>query len=454
MTSFRRSTPGLRGRLLLSVLGALIVVLAALTLGFNLVLADRLGSDANGLVQARASAELASLRVSHDQIRPPEAPDDYSPDTQIWVFQGSRTLEQPRTVGKNDAAAAAIAARAPALRDVSSTGTRLYSLPVVQAGRRLGAVVAGVSLAPYRQTRDTALVASIVLAAAVLIAVGLAAKWLIGRALLPVARMTRQAAEWSEHDLDRRFAMGAARDELTQLGSTLDDLLERLAASLRHEQRLSAEISHELRTPLARIVAEAQYALRHGGQSDDANATLEHILQSARQLSRTLDTLMAAARGQLDPGEQRATQSHAHTPRSGPAIFTDYGLTWRSRSRNRTIGSKWPPSKRSANGSSRHYSRTPPDTRATRFRSQSNWMAAASGSRSRTTDPACPPTSARRSSSPVTASASGPPQPQSPSQAQASAWHCAAGSARTAGGDVIASPSDAGGRFIVALPAA
>ena len=301
MTSLRSIAPGLRGRLLLSVIGALTVVLAALTLGFNLVLADRLDGDANGLVQARASAELASLRVSHDRIRLPEAPDDYSPDTQIWVFQGTGTLEQPRTAAANDAVAAAIAARAPALRDVSSTGTRLYSMPVVQAGRRLGAVVAGVSLAPYRQTRDTALVASAVLVAAVLLAVGLAAKWLIGRALLPVARMTRQAAEWSEHDLDRRFSMGPARDELTQLGSTLDDLLERLAASLRHEQRLSAEISHELRTPLARIVAEAQYALRHGHQTDDEKATLEHILQSARQLSRTLDTLMAAARAQLDP---------------------------------------------------------------------------------------------------------------------------------------------------------
>jgi signal transduction histidine kinase len=68
---------------------------------------------------------------------------------------------------------------------------------------------------------------------------------------------------------------------------------------------LSAEVSHELRTPLASIVAEAQHALRHGQQDDESRATLEHILQGARQLGRTLDTLMAAARAQLDP--RRAT---------------------------------------------------------------------------------------------------------------------------------------------------
>jgi two-component system OmpR family sensor kinase len=309
MTLPRPSRPGLRGRLLLSALGALAAVLAGLTLGFNLVLADRLDRDANGVVQARASAELASLQISHGRILLPEAPDELSPDLQIWVFQGARPLEQPRTAPANTIAAARLAREAPAAQDTGGTHTRLYALPVAQSGRRLGAVIAGVSLRPYEETRRTALVASLILAPAVLIAFGLAARWLIDRALSPVARMTRQASEWSERDLDRRFALGRPRDELMQLGSTLDDLLERLAASLRHEQRLTAEISHELRTPLASIVAEAQYALRHGRPGEEGRATLEHILQSARQLGRTLDALLAAARAQLDP--RRATSDAA-----------------------------------------------------------------------------------------------------------------------------------------------
>ena len=93
-------------------------------------------------------------------------------------------------------------------------------------------------------------------------------------------------AAWSEHDLDRRFALGPPRDELTQLAATLDGLLERLATSLRHEQRLSAELSHELRTPLASIAAEAQFALRHTDQPADGKATLEQMLEGAEQMSR------------------------------------------------------------------------------------------------------------------------------------------------------------------------
>src|SRR5206468_229964 len=81
--------------------------------------------------------------------------------------------------------------------------------------------------------------------------------------------MTAQASDWSDHDLERRFSLGQPHDELTQLAFTLDRLLDRLAATLRHEQRLSAELSHELRTPLANIAAQAQFALRHTDQDED-----------------------------------------------------------------------------------------------------------------------------------------------------------------------------------------
>jgi signal transduction histidine kinase len=132
------------------------------------------------------------------------------------------------------------------------------------------------------------------------VAVGLAANWLIRRALGPISQMTRQAAEWSEHDIDRRFGMGPPRDEFTLLAFTLDGLLDRLASSLRHEQRLSAELSHELRTPLANVAAQAQYAVRHTEPTPEGREVLENILLSTHQMTKTLDTLIAAARGSLD----------------------------------------------------------------------------------------------------------------------------------------------------------
>jgi signal transduction histidine kinase len=131
--------------------------------------------------------------------------------------------------------------------------------------------------------------------------------------------MTAQAAEWSDRDLDRRFSLGEPHDELTQLAYTLDRLLDRLAASLRHEQRLSAELSHELRTPLANIAAQAQFALRHSEQDEDGRESLQQIVRSAGEMGRTLDTLIAAARAELDPA--RATSDAAAGARAATAAF-------------------------------------------------------------------------------------------------------------------------------------
>src|SRR5207253_8023493 len=99
----------------------------------------------------------------------------------------------------------------------------------------------------------------------------------------------------SEQDLDRRFGLGEPHDELTQLASTLDSLLDRLAASLRRERRFSAELSHELRTPLAKVIAEAELALRRERDASEYRAALEVALRNARHVARIVEMLVAAA---------------------------------------------------------------------------------------------------------------------------------------------------------------
>lgn len=299
---------GVRARLLWSVLLTLGLVLAGLAAAFNLVLADRLDADANSVLSARASAELAAVRVAGGRVTLPEAPDAASPDTSTWVFAGNHPIEVPQSSSVDPAAASAVATSAPARRDVADGTIRLYSLPISAGGRTVGAVVVGLSLAPYNQTHRTALIASLLLALVAFIAVGLASNWLIRRALGPVSQMTGLAAQWSEQAIDRRFAVGPPHDEFTQLAFTLNGLLDRVASSLRHEQRLSAELSHELRTPLANVAAQAQYALRHGEPTEEQRQALANILSSTQQMSRTLDTLIAAARAELDP---RGTVSSA-----------------------------------------------------------------------------------------------------------------------------------------------
>jgi signal transduction histidine kinase len=290
-----------RTRLLLAVLAAVTVALAAATIGFNLLLAYANADDADSLLRQRAEAERAQIAIVKGRIRLEETFGESIGDSHIWIFEGGRAIEQPRSHPLTTAAALELVGGTSRFATVKQTHERLYALPIVVNGHRYGTIVAGLSLSPYEQTERSVLLASLAFATVVLLVSWGAAHWLLRAALEPVAEMTAQAEAWSEQDLHRRFAKGEPYDDLSRLAFTLDRLLDRIAASLRHERLFSAELSHELRTPLAKVTAEAELALRRTRTSEEYRSALEVILTSARHIDRIVDTLFAAARQEAAP---------------------------------------------------------------------------------------------------------------------------------------------------------
>ena len=292
---------GIRARLLTAAVLAVTVALCLLVAGFNVALDRRLDADANALLRTRVTSALSDVRIRGGQPVAPESADAGAVSDPVWVFAGTTPIEAPRAAPAITRQAQALALARPQRLEVAGHQTRLQSVAVLRRGRRVGTVVAAVSLRPYDDTRQTTLIASIVLLAIVIGLFAISTRWILRRALDPVAQMTAAAAEWSERDIDRRFGLGPPRDELTRLASTLDDLLARLAAGLRREQRVSAEVSHELRTPLARIHGAAELALRRRRTQPEYVDALESIRQNAERMAVIIDTLMEAARHEVDP---------------------------------------------------------------------------------------------------------------------------------------------------------
>lgn len=290
---------GLRTRLTLVVALGATVLISGLTLAFNIVIRGSLDADAAQVATQRAESALETVAVRPDgTLRLIEAPAAQDTGAGVWVFdEKGRTLERPPGPPAVQDLARSLAGKDDVFADEDSTDTRLYARSIPgDRGRQAGTVVASVSTEPYERTVNAALIGSIVFAAIMLVAIVAAAAFLLGRALRPVAKMTRKATDWSEHDLDHRFAVGEPYDEITELATAFDSMLDKLAASLRHEQRLSAEISHELRTPLAAILAETELALAEHDGSPADREVLERISARAVALRRILETLLAAAR--------------------------------------------------------------------------------------------------------------------------------------------------------------
>ncbi|MDX6562146.1 MAG: hypothetical protein QOD65_1960 [Gaiellales bacterium] len=308
-----RHPRGIRARLLTTNAVVMLLALAVLIAASNAILRRSLDRDATNLAHARAAAGLATLRVSGDRLKVVESPDDAAIDVQIWVFDKQGKVEGPiPSTRLLDRKAAALAKGPRTTVDIGNT--RLHAVPVERGGKRVGTLVAGVGLRAYRQTARTALIGSVVLAAVLFGLVVLASRSILRRALEPVSQMTRAAADWSEHNPDRRFARGEPYDELSSLAATLDTLLSRLGNSLRNEQRFSSEMSHELRTPLARIHAEVELALRRERTTEEQRAALASIGRSAAQMARTIEALVAVARfeGAATHGTSDAREAIGH----------------------------------------------------------------------------------------------------------------------------------------------
>jgi signal transduction histidine kinase len=289
---------GLRTRLTVLVGLAAAFTLAGLTVGFNLLLRSNLNGDVNRVLEARASAALDGISERDGTLQVRESPDSTAPDSPVWVYSGGTAIDRPVAPRSVQRLADSLAGGPRTRADDSNADLRLFAVPVVQDGRRVGTVVTAISLDPYEHSASRALTESLIYAVAAFVLVLLATRLIVDRALRPVAEMTREATDWSEHDLEHRFNVGEPYDELTNLAATFDTMLARLASALRHEQLLSAELSHELRTPLAAIVTEAELALRQERGDAEYREALLGIAARASQMSETLETLMAAARAE------------------------------------------------------------------------------------------------------------------------------------------------------------
>jgi signal transduction histidine kinase len=287
---------GIRRRLLLVIVSVVSLAVAALLVAFNLVFANSLDRYSRDLLRSRTAQQRALLRVDHGRLTFLDAPEAAGPDANVWIFSNGKLLEHPRAGSRVNEAARSLAGGPRRFLDVRGSETRMYAAPVFVGRHRIGTIVVAGSLTPNEHTRHVALVGSLVFGGIVLVLVAIASRWLLDSSLRPVRLMTRQAATWSERDVDQRFAVGDPYDELTELAATLDVLLDRLAASLRHEQRFSAELSHELRTPIARVLAESELALRRERPPAEYRAALEIVHRNAQQLAKIVDALVAAAR--------------------------------------------------------------------------------------------------------------------------------------------------------------
>jgi signal transduction histidine kinase len=117
-----------------------------------------------------------------------------------------------------------------------------------------------------------------------------------GRMLRPLREITARARTISAGNLHERLALSGVRDEFTELGETLDELLARLEASFDAQRRFVANASHELRTPLTLERTLLQVALADpDATAGTLRATCQELLANGRDQERLIEALLTLA---------------------------------------------------------------------------------------------------------------------------------------------------------------
>ncbi|GAA1807828.1 HAMP domain-containing sensor histidine kinase [Nocardioides hankookensis] len=274
-----------------------------LALVVQVVLARITNSDVDRVLQDRADAVISSATTgSSGELVVPST----QLDAGVAVYDDQGTLvagDPPDSLSEHYADLATVDTRTV---ETHAEHGRILADPFTATGGASGVVIVTERLEPYEEAERLALIVTLVTGLLTTIAAAAIAAWTTRRALRPVTVMAETAAEWSEHDLSRRFDLGEPDNELTALAATLNQLLEKVASAIRSEQRLTSELAHELRTPLTTIQGMADLILLRDILPGETQRDVEEISAASQRMSATITALLELARNEA----QIVTASH------------------------------------------------------------------------------------------------------------------------------------------------
>jgi len=176
-------------------------------------------------------------------------------------------------------------------------------------------LVVGTSLTSINNQFGKSLMRSVQLSLLIALFMVVFMYWLIRRALLPIARVTRDAQRIAEGDLDQELAPAVGSSEIRQLSTSLHAMVNSLRSAVETRAQSEAlmreflgDASHELRTPLT--VIRGYIEILNSGQElseEQRERAMSRLVSESQRMSQTINDLLLLA--ELGEVQQEMTES-------------------------------------------------------------------------------------------------------------------------------------------------
>lgn len=141
-----------------------------------------------------------------------------------------------------------------------------------------------------------------------IIIIGIAGLIFARRSLKPISKVVNQVENITVSNLNLRLDTGNGHDEIAQLSSTFNRMLQRLEDAFRMQRNFVSNASHELRTPLTSITGQIEVALLSSRQPEEYVNILISLLEDIKTLNSLSNGLLDLAQSSLDPSALKMEQ--------------------------------------------------------------------------------------------------------------------------------------------------
>lgn len=191
--------------------------------------------------------------------------------------------------------------------ELNDGAIRQVQLPIEENGRIKGYILAAVSLESSRTVLQKLQNILLISYPVVLFGLFFISRLLAGRSIIPVKEITDTSKRITQNNLNERVTLPPNRDELYDLTSSINALLQRIENALQRERQFTSDASHELRTPLASLRGTLEVLVRKPRSQAEYEEKIRYSLSEIDRMTTILERLLLLAR--FDEHHQ-----HQHEP--------------------------------------------------------------------------------------------------------------------------------------------
>ncbi len=141
----------------------------------------------------------------------------------------------------------------------------------------------------------------------ILISLFFTMRFFAGKSIQPIQKIIAKTNQITQSSLNERVPVLDQEDEIGQLTTSINELLNRLELSMIREKQFTSDASHELRTPLSVLRGTLEVLIRKPRTSEEYVAKIQTALSSIDRMSSMIDQLLALARvenGTISPKDE------------------------------------------------------------------------------------------------------------------------------------------------------